>query len=328
MKNFISRVVLFVLFFGTFSILLHHMFFQQHPYWGNTMYEGKVQQFKHTGKPYNLAVFGSSRMAVGLEPAVFDSCLATTVDKKIKTYNFSSFGTWNQENEYLFKKFLEDRSLSGNIRYVLMEYQNVMSIGWERIATDKVVYYQTLENLRFAWDYSHASLSSYKWLGYVPVFLLAYAENQFNLGSSDIFIKAKEISHAFNSYGYTDIRTEHQQAAVIDPFQYAKSYKKYGKAGLKKLNSSYFTQVNQLQAMAAEKGIQLIWVLPPVTVTEEMMAVFNAIPTTHKLNFNDADLYPVLFQKENWYDKTHFNEKGARLFSQLVAAEFSKRLQE
>jgi hypothetical protein len=289
------------------------------------MYQGKVEQFKKSDKPYNMAIFGSSRMAVGLEPAVFDSCFALATDKKIHTYNFSSFGTWNQENSYLFKIFLEDSSLSGNIKYVLMEYQNVMSIGWERLSTDKVVYYQTLDNLQFAWKYSHASVSSYKWLGYVPAFLLAYAENQFNLGSSDIFIKAREISHAFNSYGYTDIRGEKKQNETIDPFQYAKSYKKYRWADEKKLNSIYFSQMNQLQVLASKKGIELIWILPPVAVTEEMMAVFNSIPDTRKMNFNDVDRYPLLFQKKYWYDKTHFNEKGARLFSAIVAEEFSRR---
>jgi hypothetical protein len=83
--------------------------------------------------------------------------------------------------------------------------------------------------------------------------------------------------------------------------------------------------MNQLQVLASKKGIELIWILPPVAVTEEMMAVFNSIPDTRKMNFNDVDRYPLLFQKKYWYDKTHFNEKGARLFSAIVAEEFSRR---
>jgi hypothetical protein len=290
------------------------------------MYEAKVKQYCSNRNAHNVAIFGTSRMAVGLEPHIFDSCINSNGKLGLSTYNFSSFGTWNQENYYLFKKFLQDSNLNRNTRYVIMEFQNVMSVSWKRLSSDKVIYYQNLENLKFAWNYSRSTGSIYKIMGYVPAFVFAFLENLLNLGSSDILVKAKGISHSFNYYGYTNIKDEEQLKEIINPLEYSKSYLDCMKTATEKANNIFYGQIVELDSLATRNGIKLIWILPPVHVTKDMLAVYNAIPEDKKMNFNQSVRYPALFESGNWYDRTHFNAKGSKLFSEYIAMEFVKHL--
>ena len=326
MKKLLLRLSFFILLFSFISIGGKYLFFPDAPYWGNSMYRSKIIHFREDQGNYQVAIFGSSRLAVGLEPTIFDDYLQKRKNIRLHTFNFSSFGTWNQENYYLFKKFLQDPLLHKNIHYVLMEFQNVMSIGWDRLSTDKVVYYQNYENLKFAWNYFLSSQNKLKSAAYLPPVLLAYLENRLNLGSSDIFFPGKTSNHLYNDEGYTDISKEEARSEEMNPHIFSQSMNNCKQIDSGMFNSIFFERMMELDHLAAEKGICLIWILPPVTATKEMMAVFNALPVQKKINLNEEEKYPVLFDKKKWYDKTHFNPQGAVVFSQIVAREFAKRL--
>jgi hypothetical protein len=40
------------------------------------------------------------------------------------------------------------------------------------------------------------------------------------------------------------------------------------------------------------------------------------------LNFNRPDVYPELFERDLWFDFSHFGETGARILSRKVGAEY------
>ena len=49
----------------------------------------------------------------------------------------------------------------------------------------------------------------------------------------------------------------------------------------------------------------------------------NAVPSAMEvLNFNRPDVYPDLYQRDLWFDFSHFGEAGARKLSLKVGSEY------
>lgn len=59
--------------------------------------------------------------------------------------------------------------------------------------------------------------------------------------------------------------------------------------------------------------------LPPVRLTEGMMAVYNRLPAENKIDVCDPAQYPELYNKENWIDPVHLNVNGSRYLTEVVA---------
>ena len=325
MKKFIFQFLGFFLIFSILSFVTGKFLLPQKIYWGNQMYQCKVNDVTADTSKYDIAFFGSSRIATGIRPALFDSIINSSYPSKIKSYNFATFGTWFSENDYLFNHFIHDSLLHKKIKYVVMEFQNVMSIKWDKISTNKVTYYQNTDNLSFIYKYSKekGSTSIFK---YMPFYLIAYYENLLNLGKSEVLFYDTTYKKEYGEQGFAKVK-ENPEKLKVDIDNMYKSIKTYQNTDSSYAGKLLLQKAKNLILELKNENIKLIWILPPVKVTKEFMAAFQAIPEENKINLINTDYYPFFYDKELWNDNIHFNLKGADLLTTTAAKLFLKKIQ-
>jgi hypothetical protein len=77
----------------------------------------------------------------------------------------------------------------------------------------------------------------------------------------------------------------------------------------------------------AESGRRIVYVTVPRPWGDDVAARLDASGLLPDLiDLDRPDLHPELFDPEQRFDDDHLNEEGARLFSELVAAELARRL--
>jgi hypothetical protein len=59
----------------------------------------------------------------------------------------------------------------------------------------------------------------------------------------------------------------------------------------------------------------------------ELLPVFNQIDARHRIDLANPFTYPEFYSLDNTYDITHFNNKGAALFTEKMAEEFKRLVQ-
>lgn len=89
-----------------------------------------------------------------------------------------------------------------------------------------------------------------------------------------------------------------------------------------------YSTVLQVERLRSH-GIEPLYLIPPSHPHDKIqrrLAVEGYLPVL--LDFNDPNRYPELFDADFRYDAEHFNESGARMFSQRVADEIAEALRE
>ena len=323
MRQFIKRCFLFFIVFLCISLIIRTLL-PKNFYWGNDEYANKIHAYKKENtKKYNTVFFGSSRILTGLDPAIFDSLINLNSGKKVNSFNLASPGTWFNETYYLYDKFLDDPGLHANIDLVLMEFQNVMSIAWEKISTDKVIYYQNAGNLKFIANYSlhendGMAKKTFKSLHYMSSYSIAYIENLLNVGKSDLLFPSAKKKDTIENRGYKKLRYNAHLVSEAEIKKYIENTDNYLHIEQHGFNRSYHYKIMEMISRSKEKGIKLIFILPPVHLTNSMMGVYKSIPDSNKIEICDSKKYSELYQLHHWSDQTHFNNIGAEIFTRYV----------
>lgn len=324
MKNFLVKGLLFLILFAILSVFIGNLL-PRRTYWGNDEYNSKIEVYKQYHRnSLNTVFFGSSRILTGVIPSLFDSVVNNTLQKRAVSFNLASAGTWFSETCFLYDEFLKDPQLYSNVDLVLLEFQNVMSIRWDRISTDKVIYYQNANNLKFIADYiTHEddpiAKKSIKTTHYLGSYGFAYLENLLHVGKSDLLFSSNREKPQIENRGYKKLEFNPNLVSEAEIKSYSENSQKYLGVNSETFNQSFNQRLIKMIHDSKEKGIKLIFILPPVKLTQGMIAVFNSIPEGNKIEVCDSRKYPQLYLKENWSDETHFNYKGARTFTGYVA---------
>ncbi len=76
-----------------------------------------------------------------------------------------------------------------------------------------------------------------------------------------------------------------------------------------------------LYRRAAAQGVEVVFVehVGEQNVAGAAQLLSEMLPPEHLLVFNDPDRYPELFDVDVWFDRGHLNERGARLFTTMLA---------
>lgn len=69
----------------------------------------------------------------------------------------------------------------------------------------------------------------------------------------------------------------------------------------------------------ADRGIQLMLLIPPGNVRSRQIALMRHLPQNHLLDFSYPDKYPDLYDPVKFYDFVHFNHRGGELFTRHIA---------
>jgi hypothetical protein len=333
MKAFIKKIFLFIGLFALIGVVIG-LIFPAKKYWGNKEYLQKLALYKNDH--YNTVFFGSSRILTGINPVTFDSLANTGNTLPKKSFNFATTGTWANETFYLYEEFLRDTSLSKNVEVVFMEFQNIMAIKPEKLFSRKAIYYQSASNLKFVADYCLSEMKS--GIQKIPTaaymassHTLAYIQNTLNFNRLNNQTGLDSLAYkGIDSRGFLALSMNNEKRKSISVQQladYKRSVNKHMNKPMEGCNIAFFDKCMAMIKESKKKGIHIIFLLPPVTLTKRMADVFNSLPRENRIEMCDPDRFPELYFEENWKDETHLNRMGSAYLSKYFYLEYCKLLE-
>jgi len=88
-------------------------------------------------------------------------------------------------------------------------------------------------------------------------------------------------------------------------------------------NTPHLQKINQLIETAARQNYTLIFVLVPKR--SELLPLFQQIPKKHRINLANPQEFPHFYHNKYWFDKKHFNERGAEIFTRELAKKYIEK---
>ena len=89
---------------------------------------------------------------------------------------------------------------------------------------------------------------------------------------------------------------------------------------------SYLKVVNELIQRSNEKGIRLIFLLPPFKPTKNLVSLYDNIDGNNKIEVANPRVHSDIYQKSNFFDEGHLNSKGAGLLTRKISRRFNTLL--
>lgn len=331
MKKLFIKILLFAFLIFLTGIALS-LFLPQNTYWGNKEYAWKINEYKKDN--YNAVLFGTSRIYRGINPLVFDSLVNSETNANIKSFNLATHASWASETFYLYDAFLNDTSLSGGVNLVFMEFQNIMSIRPGRLGDEKAVYYQNLDNYWFMIKYSiyevfrdpKKILTSGYSIGVYSFSTLLNVTNLKKINTKRDASPPIEVQ-SINDRGYLGFK-DLKEVEVTDNNirSFTENIRQFQQTDSTFHNPVFYGRITDLIERSRQRGIRLIFILPPVRLTEGMMSVFNKLPPDNKIEVCDPDKFTELYNKENWIDPVHLNTVGSTYLTRYVTNDFLKKI--
>ena len=156
----------------------------------------------------------------------------------------------------------------------------------------------------------------------VPTYIDEYSKNGFL--PFDPLIKKGQVSKNMLRANAQLMENPEQIQTIIS------SYKNMQKSLLKSTDC-YLISLEELAKNISEKGINLIFILPPRQMDYGLSVVLNQKNyLTEKgynvLDFSNPDDFPQLYLVENSFDVSHLNEKGASVYTKEIISGFKALL--
>lgn len=341
MKRFIKKGFIFLIFFIPVLILKKEVT----PYYlGNGPFHAKLTHFYDNveAHAYNTVFFGSSRIYRHVNGPVIDSILT---DFNIKSFNFATAGTFNPEAYYIYTNFINDLE-TNDIKYAFMELQTLNRISDSNLLTTKASYWNSLHYLNYSInyvqhsDYEKAEKRAY-YSRYIQSFIYSFLDFKIlpkSITSNTFHVDPHGYSpldiELFDADGDNEFKSRwlafHSDSTnLASRIEMAKKIKEL--ASDDPVNQYHLNYLHFLIQQSKEKGIHLIFVLPPRLSNEsyfELVPLARSLPTQNVIKLNDPETYYELYLTEYSFDAGHLNSKGADIFSSYLAENFKHILTE
>ncbi len=306
MKSFLQKIALFVILY----LLVSAAIFQITPYhWGNPWYSAKIQFLeKQDALPYNTFFFGSSRIYRQTNPEAFDQSFKPHSDTPMRSFNLGAPAIFNPQCYYVYEQFLNS-SLSQEAEYCFMELMNVNLLGDYFMHEERTTYWQNPKDLLFVGKafYNNPTLSRKRKFKALKNYSISYAENLFHLGHfghqwmKDNYYDENYVG--FSQTGYFplehDLSVTRDSIVKKDLLQRNQAIKEHpeilaeNRRRMLQANSPsnqgvydkiHLQRINELIAKSNEKGIHLVFVLPPNSGGKALNNLGKRIPQAHFIN--------------------------------------------
>lgn len=348
MKKLYFKVGLLLLLVGVVNVFLSRSIYKKVTpfFWGNQAITDKRNYIVKNKDDYNLMFFGSSKTFHQIDPVLFDSIVSK--DMEVHSFNYGIQNLLPPESFYLYENLLKEDSL--HFKYVLMELNWFPNIKYKNLHTRRNFYWLNNDNYVYT---INSAINSRIPLPYkvwtVGTRSVNYIDKTFNIGIvNEIFnyhaqendetaltldvlkdnkgflpVNRDSAAKGKNSYFLSErYRKEIEEVKRASSVSFAK-YEDV--ENFDYYNEIYFEKINHLIKLSEDRGIHLIFTMPPQWKSyqyDELIPLFEQIPENHKIQFADSRKYPELFKKENLFDADHVNEQGSRILTKLIAEKF------
>lgn len=292
---------------------------------------GKLDWFRTHGDPFDTVILGSSRTARQVVPSAFDAESAAA-GRPLRSFNLGLPGMWPPEDGYALERALSRRRAP--LKYVIAECNAVrLGIPPKDRETMRAVHWHDAARLRVLWRRAFAAAASPAEGSHAepPHRIEALAEharhfawNATRIGrgaelARERLAPERRAGAAVGPAG--DGYAPRRAGPPLDGAELA-AYENELAAALRKGPRLVYgdtesqAELLRKRALAERHGGRLVLVAPPVAGS-----VFAPQPASGIafLDFSDPTLYPELFAPEHRKDAGHLNNRGAELYSRLLA---------
>ena len=336
MKKFI-RKILFLLFL--FFVILQIPKWVLPPFWGNEIYDGKLDHLEQTNRRYNTFFIGTSRVSNGIDPAIFDA----EYGRNTKTFNLAAPGSSGLENIKLTKYLIDDKTLE--IDNIFIEIPLLQLHVGENLASLRGRYYYDFEMYIFSMRNIFQQEMTLKnkfdrWREHTSLLL----QNTFSLGIFDDALQrmiygVKRKGKKYKSKrGYSPLYVNTQNKAELarrEKFLNDKTILQKRRRGANKVfkktkhpKDEFAIEVlEDLIDIAAKQDINLYFVLYPKaaeSVYKKAMQVNSQKINKHMINLANPKKYDHFYKEKYSFDRAHLNDKGSKLLTKACARAFKK----
>ena len=326
------KALLKVVSFGVLFVLTLHLLFKMLPfYWGNNHVAKKFRYLRTVDKKPKTYFLGSSSIQRGVIPEVFDSLVHTSDF----SFNISSDGTQADQLFYLLDNLLED----DHVETIFFELNDFDSMHKNRYLTTKTKYCSTplvLNNqLKYAQELS--TIEQFEKDTLKKKYVNTFIENLFKIGYRKDIINNLKDQKGVNSFGKIQgfvatakdqlpeskrQRVEKLLKTIADVIKRAQKQERHN------YNQTILDLAYKYLNKSLNSGKKLIFIFGPKfthgVTPAEMYATFDLLPPENRINMADPNKFPQFYNIENRFDQSHFNKRGAKIFTETLAHEYIK----
>lgn len=293
MKKFLIKIFSFT---GILLLIIAALNLSVPFYWGNDVMTKKMEYLLNDPlNDYNTFFLGSSHTYRHINPLKFDSVT------NCKSFNLGSPGTGHLEASYIMENFLNSYYTENRIN-VFFQNTKLWQIKDKNLHSVRTKYY--LDFKRTAWAVKYWFNQSPKNLKQVYNHIISYIENLLCIG------KINEIlNYHFNpSNSESDILIEQNGFYSLD-----QELKLENKKDLLVRKKQFQRKKNKTKS---EKNSNYI------KIKKIELENLNNFSANNKINFYKLGKFSLT--EDYFFDRGHFNEKGASIYSTKIGESFLK----
>lgn len=324
---------LFAAAFAAVAVPLSLMLRAQAPAPDMIVLSPKLDAYRAAAAEYDTVFIGTSRTLYHIVPDEVEAGAALAGCTGWGVINLGVFGLTGYEQDWLIREVL--KAGEGHLKRVIIEDPLPNARTLADATNDRARYFHGPE----MWPAHVASITSYpeslpKRVFRTGMFILGAGFDLSGVGrGSDLMFPPAEAPRpsqfdmtergfeALGSITTPDILARRAEFEN-DPAGFDAYLARYGAPSDEDtaLRASYLAErLDRLSAAGVTSALYISPDLPELDRTPRTGEAVRALPGNRiVLNFNRPDVYPGLFERDLWYDFSHFGEAGARALSRMT----------
>lgn len=300
-------------------------------YWGHRIFAEKIRYLEEYGHKYNFVFIGNSRVFRQIDPAVFTPIVASEWPD-VSAYNLGIPTFSLLEEYYVLRHLLNEDILKPKVLVLQIE----SSYNWhkERKRNTPWAYHWASIDM---FPSAFSLLLDYHYQHSLPGALLELTENHVKYASNvnmlrkSVLRRSDKIQISQSGFSSTDsVRDKMRSFAFKNSLeayiQQIQNIRKLQQSTCKKIPTHQLQLLQKIFHLAEQNNMYLIVVNIPPQARWKSQCLLQALPQKHVIHYPHVAEYPHMYQKENFFDATHFNGSGAVLYTEYLAHKFLKLL--
>lgn len=311
--------------------------FKRPYYWANRIFSLKHDVIKNSDEVYNTYFFGSSHVYRHIDPVKFD----LHSNDNTKSFNFATGSTRSEESIYLIENLLKDDKIRLNTKYIFIELAPINYT--KKVKTyyaSRHWYYLNLETVWSSLKEKRDIKRAYKTLCLLGLKHICFNNNLFDRKAKYCNKHIKEEIKL--KHGYVSLDTEYKiEIEECEPHSLSyqnhtlrrrKEFKKLisqnGFNAVKKdifYNRDYDSYtLDKIIALTKNEDLKHIEFIITMPLKSKSIPIAQKIEGISLLGLTQNQKEKLVTQNQ-MFDRGHFNDKGSKKYTQVIASNFNKR---
>jgi hypothetical protein len=334
MRALVFRLLLFL---GLYIVAGHLIKAVMPYYWGNPWWREKMKILDRSSSAHNVYFVGSSRTYRHIIPAVFDSSMAAH-GVKTRSFNLGAPATFVPQSLFLLEQAIVHEDIPPG-SMVFLEFDDIQSLEPDQLSSARNTYWITGPEIGFLTKAYYECGPRRPFRSFMLEYWYGFLTNTFHLSQYKGLVGEHETQYeeldAWNNAGFLSLTKEYHSypnrrsdlgsrmnelrsdTSIIDRRRKASAEARSTHDGA--ACSALGKRLSALRRASIDRGVDLIFVLPPKAPSKNEWAAFMELPADQRIDMGDPGIHPEFYRLENLFDKGHLNEAGAAMYTRKLA---------